>query len=369
MAANVTEVKPEKSSDSAPLPETVERPEPDFDSGWEDPEFSEPTKGEPNAASTASPANGAGFYTETEEEAIAGEKPAEAKAEPEKEPAGVGAATVADAKIEKPEKGVTASPTEPDTPTGKTGPPTDKSPGTEANAPDPIEKLRTEFLSYKSDSAKRENNLKADIGRLRKSAREAVPEKKAPVQAPELDVVLKPVQDMEPEVASALKQMYQRQEAHITELQDQVNSVTRLANSQSEQVHTQFASQRVEAAHQEWEKTAQSVEFAAWKETQPALIRRVIDESDDPDEVIQVLDLFKSAATSPPETFETESSEPEKKTEQALAPTQTEQSRQARRKSSTSVPTRSAAREPEKLKTNSGTFDDGWEEGGRENGE
>ena len=74
-----------------------------------------------------------------------------------------------------------------------------------------------------------------------------------------------------------------------------------LRNHQAHQEDVRARVAKVEAKHPGWTETREKPEFKTWLEGQPAFIQRTAMETEDPDELIGVFDMFVASQPKPPD--------------------------------------------------------------------
>ena len=147
-----------------------------------------------------------------------------------------------------------------------------------------------------AELAKREHALRSEVGRLRKQLEsQSAPSKPSEKTADDdvnLDDLLGPIEEYEPEVADALKKTIGPLRQEVKDLRSKV--------AQSESTRKQASEEKamglVSTAHPGWEETVQSDEFRDWIYAQPSYLRTAAEHSDDPDDMISILSSFKQAS-------------------------------------------------------------------------
>ena len=156
--------------------------------------------------------------------------------------------------------------------------------------------LETEIESLKSDIAKNEHALRSELGRLRKAQAEPPPnprETKAEEGPQEIDLekVLAPVKEYEPEIADVLEKTIGPMQTELQRLLEQSAQSERNRQDATAQENLE----QVEATHPKWEETVKTPEFEDWFQKQPPYVQRAAAESDDPGDMISILSSFKQA--------------------------------------------------------------------------
>ena len=295
------------------------------------------------------------------DEAVTGSKPTETNAakaeveEPTESTDGEGEAK-ADPDPEVIEKEDSPTTKVPDEPAGKSDPPSTKSADKEV---DPIETVKLELETLKTERLKERNDLKAEIGRLKKTPVEPTGAKKIEAKpgsekAVDIDALFAPVKDLEPEIADPLKKAFK---AVLDELKQVKDGQGRL----DQQAKAQSGVREVEDVHPGGTNLLKSAEFDTWFADQPKYVQEAIRATDDPQDLVQLISQYK-ADTAKPE---------EKKAAEVAAnadedSTKEKRAREVRKNSSVGVPTKKSSTTPVgKVNTEEG-FSSGWARAGRE---
>ncbi len=262
--------------------------------------------------------------------------------------------------------------------TGTAGPPPSEE-GPE-QAENSYEDLKSQHEDLKKDFAKNEQELRAAEGRLRRiqtaGVRQQViptgtdgvrvPLSAAPRQpqegaaAPPLAERLKGVRDVDPDLAESLEKV-------LTPFQAQLDETGRKLAERSEAEQRQGFEVRlaeVDQAVPGWREDIGGEEFTRWMDQQPGYRQAAFQQTDNPADLIEMLSSFRSSVNgSPsPEGPGREQADTSVPAEKSPAPSKR---RAAQLASAAGVPSASSASAP-KPRGAADSYDDGWNEAGRE---
>ena len=225
--------------------------------------------------------------------------------EPEPEPAADPAAEAEDAPPSKDEAGESdgdgTSATERSEQEGRVSPPESET-AAEEEAVDAASAFRAEFeqtrkeltaLSESMAELKRDNHaLKSELGRSRKAASEKSdpPEKQPDTEADAaFEDHFKAFEEFDPDTARALRERQDRLQQQLAEAREQGTSKAEAAAAAAN------AAAVVENKHPGWYGTIKGTEFLGWLERQPAYVKGVLDSTENPHDVIEIMDSFTAA--------------------------------------------------------------------------
>ena len=261
--------------------------------------------------------------------------------------------------------------------TGTAGPPPSEEGPEQAETS--LEDLKQKYEDLKKDFAKNEQELRAAEGRLRRiqvagvrqqviptgTAGVGAPLSTAPRQpqegatAPPLAERLKGVRDVDPDLAESLEEVLTPFQARLDEtelkLAERVDAERRLG------FEAKLA--EVDQAVPGWREDIGSEEFTRWMDQQPRYRQAAFQQTDNPADLIEMLSSFQTSVNGSPSP---QGPGREQADTSVPAPTPAPSKRRAAQLASAAgVPSASSASAP-KIRGTADSFDDGWDEAGRE---
>ena len=260
--------------------------------------------------------------------------------------------------------------------TGTAGPPPQEGPDP---AETPLEALQRKFDEREKVLAKREQELKTTVGRLRRFQTEerqaapagtvdkGAPDSTAPEQedatASPVTDALKRVREFDPDVADSLEQVLSPFQERLYEAERKL--AERADAERRRGIEAKLA--EVEAAVPGWRKDVQTEEFAAWFDQQPGYRQAAFQQTEDSADIIEIFSSYtsyRSSVNGSPASEQPGREQADNTAAPAASPTQSKR-RAAQLASAAGVPNTSSVTASKNM-GGTDNFDDGWNAAGRE---